>query len=113
MGFRATFNLMRLWTSCTEYFKKPISKENYLCKFSFHIQNTRGSKKNTGLAFSASVAWVILVLFSYLKISTIPSDEQSKNWQKNFIYITLFSAILITWIGSYERQTSKNLPVQN
>ena len=33
--------------------------------------------------------------FVLLSILTIPSDEQSKKWQKLFIYITSFSVVLI------------------
>ena len=65
--------------------RTSILKENYLCKFSFHFQNTRGSRKNTSCLFCQCC--VSHPCFVLLSIVTIPSDKQSKKWQKRFIYI--------------------------
>ena len=83
-----------------EQFRRTITSTNF--HFTFKI-----------VYGNASVASVIHVLFHNLKIPIILSDEQSKKWQKRFIYITLFSAILISWKVSHERQSSKNFPTQN
>ena len=93
LQFKRALNLMH------RILKKAISKTKWPVKmFISHSKYTcRG--KNTGLAFLPMLREFIQVLFYYLNVSTISSDEQFTQSGKSILAISSLSSQPFWYIG--------------